>query len=119
MNLAPKKYDLEERTAKFGENVIGFCQKLPKNIVTAPLINQLVKSATSCGANYCEADNAESKRDFRHKIGICKKESRESKHFLRMIVAAVPESMGEAKILGQEARELNLIFNAIYKKLGD
>ena len=71
------KYDLEERTAKVGENIIKFCRKIPRGPITDPLINQLVKSATSIGANYSEADDAESKLDFKHKIGICKKESRE------------------------------------------
>jgi len=80
------KYDLEERTAKFGEEIIKFAKKIPKDSVTIPLISQLVKSGTSIGANYCEADDAESNRDFQHKIGICKKEARESKHWLRMIV---------------------------------
>jgi four helix bundle protein len=111
------KFDLEERTAKFGENSIKFCKKIPQNPITTPLINQLTKSATSVGANYCEADDAESKLDFRHKIGICKKESRESKHFIRMIVVAVPELKTEARILWQEAKELNLIFNKIYRKV--
>lgn len=111
------KWNLEERTAKFGEAVIKFCSNIPKNSVTFPLINQLVKAGTSVGANYCEADDAESKQDFRHKIGICKKEARESKHFLRMIVVAVPELKEEAKLLWQEAKELNLIFNSIYKKV--
>lgn len=112
-----RKYDLEERTAKFGEEVILFCQKLPANIILKPLIDQLVRSATSCGANYCEADDAESKKDFRHKIGICKKESREAKHFLRMIETAAPNMAANAQALRQEAKELNLIFNAIYRKL--
>lgn len=111
------KYDLEERTAKFGENVILFCKKIPRGIITDPLINQLVKAGTSVGANYSEADDAESKMDFKHKIGICKKESRESKHFIRMIVIAVPELKEEAKPLWQEAKELNLIFNSIYIKV--
>jgi four helix bundle protein len=111
------KYDLEERTAKFGEDVIRFCQRVPKNPIVNPLIDQLLRSATSCGANYCEADDAESKRDFRHKIGICKKESREAKHFLRMIKVAVPSVENEIIILWQEAKELNLIFNAIYRKI--
>lgn len=111
------KYDLEERTAKFGENVILFCKKIPRGIITDPLINQLVKAATSVGANYSEADDAESKMDFKHKIGICKKESRESKHFMRMIVVAVPELKEEAKPIWQEAKELNLIFNSIYIKV--
>ena len=113
----PKKYDLEERTAKFGEDIIRFCQKVPKNSITNPLIGQLVDCGTSVGANFCEADDAESKQDFRHKIGICKKESREAKHFIRMIVVAVPELKEEARPLWQEAKELNLIFNSIYKKV--
>ena len=112
-----KKYDLEERTAKFGENVIELCKKVPRNTITRPLINQLIKSSTSVGANYCEADDAESKRDFKHKIGICKKESRESKHFLRMLVKAVPEYKERIMILWNEAKELNLIFNSIFRKL--
>lgn len=110
-------YDLEERTAKFGEAVIRFCKGIPRNVITNPLVNQLVKAGTSVGANYSEADDAESKQDFRHKIGICKKESRESKHFIRMIVVAVPETKNEARILWQEAKELNLIFNTIYRKV--
>lgn len=111
------KYDLEERTAKFGEDIIRFCKKIPRGIITDPLINQLVKAATSIGANYSEADDAESKMDFKHKIGICKKESRESKHFIRMIVVAVPQLKEEARPLWQEAKELNLIFNSIYIKV--
>ena len=111
------KYDLEERTAKFGEDVIGFCQTLPKNYITKPIINQLVKCGTSVGANYCEADDAESKADFKHKIGICKKESREAKHFLRMSAIAEPAMKDQARKLWVEAKELNLIFNSIYRKL--
>jgi len=112
-----KSYDLEERTAKFGEEIIKFCGELPKNEITRPLINQLVKCGTSVGANYCEADDSESKADFKHKIGICKKESRESKHFLRMSAVAVPEVKDKARKLWTEAKEINLIFNAIYKKV--
>lgn len=110
-------YDLEERTAVFGESIITFCQTLPKSTITAPLINQLVKAATSVGANYCEADDAESKKDFKHKIGISKKEARESKHFLRMLAVAVPERKDDLRILWQEAKELNLILNAVYRKV--
>ncbi len=112
-----KKWDLEERTAKFGEDIIKFCKKVPRNPITTPLITQLVKAGTSVGANYCEADDAESKKDFRHKTGIVKKESRESKHFIRMIAVAVPELKDEARPLWQEAKELNLIFNSIYRKV--
>ena len=109
------KYDLEERTARFGEEIIKFAKKIPKNSVTLPLIPQLVKAGTSIGVNYCEADDAESKPDFKHKLGICKKEARETKHWLRMITVACPELKEEARKLWQEAKELNLIFNAIVR----
>lgn len=110
------KYDLEERTAKFGENIIRLCQQVPRGPITDPIITQLVKCGTSTGANYCEADDAESKKDFRHKIGICKKESREAKHFLRMLAVAVPQLKDKARELWKEAKELHLIFNSIYRK---
>jgi len=110
------KYDLEDRTGKFGENIIEFAKKVPQNVVTIPIIGQLVRSGTSVGSNYCEADCAETKRDFEHKLGICKKESKESGHWLRMIAKAIPELKEEARILWQEANELNLIFTSIVKK---
>jgi four helix bundle protein len=110
------KYDLEERTAKFGENGIRLCLKITRSPINDPLITQFVKCTTSVGANYCEADDAESKEDFHHKIGICKKETRESKHFIRMLVVANPRLTEEAEKLAKEAKELNLIFNTIYKK---
>jgi four helix bundle protein len=109
------KYDLEERTAKFGEEVIKFCHDMTKSELTRRIIDQLVGCGTSVGANYCEADNAESKKDFKHKIGICKKESREAMHFLRMAATAVPNMADRARILWQEAKELNLIFNKIFR----
>jgi len=112
-------YDLEERTAKFGEAVILFCKNVQRSPINDPLVTQLVKAGTSVGANYSEADDAVSKADFRNKIGICKKESRESKHFVRMIVTAEPELKDKGGALWQEGKELNLIFNAIFKKLKD
>jgi len=113
----PKGYDLEERTARFGEAIIAFAKRIPKNAVTLPLIDQLVRAGTSVGANYCEADDAVSKKDFRFKIGTCKKEARESKHWLRMVAAAEEITKEEARKLWQEAKELHLIFAAIYRKL--
>jgi four helix bundle protein len=106
-------FDLEERTACFGEAVIDFANSIRLTAVNGPLITQLVKSATSVGANYCEADDAESKKDFRHKIGLCRKESRETKYWLRMIARASSESKEAARPLWQEAHELNLIFSKI------
>jgi len=116
MSNDKKVYDLEERTAKFGEGVIEFAKKVPKNVITIPLIDQLIKAGTSVGGNYCEADCAESRRDFEHKLGICKKESKETKHWLRMIAKAVPELKDEAQKLWKEADELQRIFIAIIQK---
>ncbi|MFH1207084.1 MAG: four helix bundle protein [Patescibacteria group bacterium] len=108
-----KKFDLEERTMKFGRSVIALTKKVYESSVTRPLITQLVRSATSIGANYCEADNAESRKDFKHKISICRKESKETKHWLNMLMEAVPAHHQDLKVLLQEATELTLIFNAI------
>jgi four helix bundle protein len=108
-------YDLEERTALFGEAVIEFCLGVPANPVTAPVINQLVRAGTSIGANYCEADDAESKKDFRHKIALCRKEARETKYWLRMVAKAAPARKTEARTLWKEAKELHLIFVAIVR----
>ncbi len=87
------KYDLEERTARFGEAVIDFARTIPQGPVTNRLIDQLVGCGTSIGANYCEADDAVSRKEFFLRIGNCRKEARETKHFLRMIVT-VPRSEG-------------------------
>lgn len=110
------KFDLEERTQQFGENVIEFAKAIPKTPITLPLISQLIKSATSVGANYCEADCAESKKDFEHKLGICKKESKETKNWLRMMAKATPVLKDESRKLWKEANELNLIFSSIVNK---
>jgi four helix bundle protein len=74
-----------------------------------------VKAATSIGANYGEANDAESKKDFRHKIGICRKESKETKYWLPLLAEAVPELREDARVLWQEAKELNLIFGKIFR----
>jgi len=116
-NPKPKKnYDLEERTAKFGENIIEFVKKLPRDPINNPIISQIVRSGTSMGANYMEADGAESKKDFKHKIAICKKESKETMHWLRMIAKANSDKQGECRKLWKEAHELALIFSSIIRK---
>ncbi len=109
------RFDLEERTARFGESIIEFCKRIPQTVITLPLIGQLVRSATSIGANYCEADDSGTKKEFRYRIGVCKRESRESKHWLRMVSAAVPDLKASARILWQEAKELHLIFARIFR----
>ena len=113
------QFDLEERTAQFGEAVVVFAKRVPVNLVTSPLISQLVRAATSIGANYLEADDADTKKEFRHRIGIARREARETKHQLRMIVAAEPQLRDEARPLWTEAKELNLIFGAIRRRLGE
>jgi len=111
------KFDLERRTTKFGVAAVRFCQTVPSSPVNAALLNQLVRAATSIGANYAEANDAESPRDFRHKIGICRKEARECKHWLTMLAAAVPVRRDEMRQLWQEAKELNLIFGAALRTI--
>jgi four helix bundle protein len=108
-------YDLAERTARFGEMIVRFAGKVPKTPVTSPLITQLVRAGTSPGANYGEADEAVSKKDFRHSIATCKKEAREAKHWLRMIAVSAPELKEEARAIWQEANELHLIFATIHR----
>ena len=112
-----KRYDLGERTAKFAEAAIGFAKTIPRNVVNTSIIRQLVRSATSVGANYCEADNAESDNDFVHKMAICRKEANETQYWLRMVSKAEPDLRAEARELWKEARELHLIFVAIIRKV--
>jgi len=108
-----KRYDLEERTAQFGEAVIELVKTFPQDPINSPLISQIVRAATSVGANYMEADGAESKKDFQHKISLCKKEAKETKHWLRMITKANPGRRDECQRLQREAQELTLIFSSI------
>lgn len=117
MKQLPNNYDLEERTAKFGESIIVFCKRLERNVISMPIINQLIRSGTSVGANYMEANGASSRRDFQNKIFICKKEAQETKHWLRMIVVCFPSEKEEAGRIWKEAQELTLIFQRIVSTL--
>jgi four helix bundle protein len=108
-------YDLEERTARFGERIILFARKIPRSPVNNRLIDQLVGAATSVGANYCEADDGVSRADFKHRIGICRKEARETKFFLRMVSTAEPSLKPEARDLWREAHSLHRIFCRIWR----
>lgn len=115
-NGKPGKYDLEERTARFGQAIIRFARRVPQSPVNNRLIGQLVGAGTSIGANYCEASDAVSRKDFRNKIGTCRKEAKETKYFLRMIATAEESLQDDARTLWLEAKELHLIFCAIYRK---
>ncbi len=107
------KYDLEERTANFAEKIIDLCKKCPKNIVSIPIIEQLLRAGTSIGANYCEANGASSKKDFKNKIFICKKESKETKYWLRLMAKSCDEVKSDCRILWKEAQEYTMIFSKI------
>lgn len=111
----PVVYDLEERTSRFGENIILFAKKIPWSPVNNRLVDQLVRAATSVGANYGEADDGVSRADFRHRISICRKEARETKFFLRMVSTAEPTLKPEARDLWKEAHALHLIFSKIWR----
>jgi four helix bundle protein len=108
-----KPAELVERCAQFGETAIRFAKGVKRSVITNPLISQLVRSATSVGANYCEARNASSRKDFFHRVSIAQREALEAKHWLRMIVAADDEYRTEARNLWKEANELHLILSSI------
>ena len=115
--LLARTYDLAERTSRFGEDVIRFCATLRRGPIVDPLVRQIVRSGTSVGANYCEADDAVSRKEFRQKVGTCKKEARETMHWLRMLATAAPDHAAHASRLWREANELHLIFASIFRKL--
>ena len=106
-------YDLEERTTRFAESIIDFLKRVPLGPRTDRLVDQLTGCATSIGANYGEADDALSRKDFIKIIGVCRKESRETKFFLRLLARACPELAPSARALWQEACQLHLIFSRI------
>jgi four helix bundle protein len=109
-------FDLEERTARFGEAIVQFSKTIPRDPANNRLIDQLVGCGTSVGANYCEASERVSKKDFHNTIGRCVKEAKETRYFLRLIAASEPKLAGDARQLYREAKELHLIFAAIFRK---
>lgn len=108
-------YDLEQRTLSFAKRILAFVNSVPFNPVTSPLVNQLTKSGTSVGANYHEANEAESKRDFVHKIAIANKEAKETRYWLKLFSHSKIGDSSVIKQLAQEAKELNFIFSSILK----
>jgi len=113
----PNKYNLEERTAVFGEQIIKLCRTTKSDKLIDPILNQLIRSGTSIGANYMEANGASSKKDFKNKIFICKKEAQETKHWLRMLKGFSLEQLDIIERLWKEAQELTLIFQKITSSL--
>lgn len=101
-----KKYDLEERTALFAERIRDFCLKLPKNAANNEYIPQLVRAGSSPGANYIEANESIGDKDFKMKIKTCRRESKESSYWLRLVITdGSKESESERTYLRQEAKE--------------
>jgi len=111
-------YDLEERTTLFSKHLIAFYKKCPNNIITIPLINQGLRAGTSIGANYMEANGASSKKDFKNKIFICKKEGKETMYWLELMAQVIDDEKlkDECSSLWKEAHELTLIFSTIASK---
>jgi four helix bundle protein len=117
MKINSKPYNLEKRTLEFSKQVIKLCKQLPKNTVNFKLIDQLVRSATSVGANYREANEADTKRDFRNRIRISKKEAKETIYWLELLKTANSINLEkEIIILLEESKELMKILGAIYEK---
>lgn len=111
------KFDLEERTMRFARSTIRIVSILPRNPVNIRMVEQVVASAGSVGANYCEATEAESKKDFAHKIGICKKEIKESRHWLNLLAYANPSQKNKLQELISESQELLFIFAKIFRSV--
>jgi four helix bundle protein len=111
-----RKYDLDERTLKFLKNVIVFLRSLHKDFVNVELGRQLIRSSGSVGANYREANEAVSKKDFAFRIRICRKEAKESSFWLSSYDCG-GELEEKRKALLQEALELSKIFGSMVKKL--
>jgi four helix bundle protein len=110
-------YDLEERTKKFSKDIIDLVLRVKKNEINRNLISQLIRSATSVGANYCEAIGASSRKDFKNKIFICRKEIQETKYWIELMAKTNSEVKEKLRELWKEAHELTLIFNKISSTL--
>jgi four helix bundle protein len=115
-NDSKPPFDLVERVALFGERIVRFSKRIPHSPTNNRLIDQLVGAGTSTGANYCEANEAVSQKDFKTTLGRCLKEGKETKFFLRMVVASEPQLADEARPLYREAHELLRIFGAMRKR---
>lgn len=112
-----KEYDLEERTAKFAERCRDYIKRLPRTIANIEYGKQLIRASASQAANYIEANEALGKKDFQHRIRICRKETKESCLWLRLSQPGNSQDLEKEKeILLVEARELRNIFTSILNK---
>lgn len=111
--LNTKPYNLEDRTLEYAKRIIHLCKAVPRNIINDVLIKQLMRSGTSIGANYREANETETKKDFLFKIRICRKESKESIFWLNLIIESNPDLKIKILPLVKETEELLKIFASI------
>jgi four helix bundle protein len=117
MEDGAKRRDLDDRTFRFAESVRAFVKPLPRTVSNAEDVRQLVRASGSVAANWIEADEALSKKDFLMRVKICRKEAKECRLFLRLIdTGSVKGSVGDREALIGEARELVLIFSSIISK---
>ena len=107
------QYDLEERTRNLSKNTLRLVKTISIGELNRNIVNQLLRSVTSVGANYCEANGASSKKDFVNKIYICRKEIQETKYWIELLAEVQESKKAELRILWKEAHELTLIFNKI------
>ena len=115
-NQNSKQYDLEERTLQFAKSSLAFCRGLPKTTIFEEIGKQLIRAATSVGANYIEANEALGKKDFVMRIKICRKEAKECGYWLKLIEVGHPDSEKERETLLEESIELMKIFGSILSK---
>jgi four helix bundle protein len=114
--ITKHSFDLEERTLKFAKSVLNLCRQLTQNVINKELISQLVRSSGSVGANYQEANDSLSKKDFRHRIKITRKEAKETHYWLELLKEANTQYSNEINPLINEALELREIFSSIVDK---
>ena len=113
----PPRRDLEDRTFQFAQSIREFVKTLPKTVGNAEDVRQLVRATGSVAANWIEADEALSKKDFLMRVKICRKEAKESRLFLRLIdIGFANDAVNSREALANEARELTLIFSSIISK---
>ena len=111
-------FNLEDRLERFSIKVIALCKSINnKDYISMTIAKQLIRSATSIGANYMEANASESKKDFLHKISLCQKEARESKYWLKLLLESDLVHKERIKLLHQESHEFTLIFGKIIHTL--
>lgn len=111
-------YNLEERTLQFSQNLITFCYKLPKTNINSPLINQIVRSGTSVGANYREANDGLGKKDSVHSLKIARKEAKETSYWLELLLNSNPNFELDLNPLIKECVELRNILSSMINKSG-